>query len=287
MHLVAITFSAFLIILGIPSIALAWGPATHLELGTSLLSALPLLPPAVRSLLKRYPDDFLYGNISADIVVAKNMTEELKHCHNWSFGFKLLKLADSDSKRSFAYGYLSHLAADTVAHNNFIPEMMVRSFSSRIHRHIYWEMRFDTLADKDVWHLPKRMEKKVHRDNDLLLSKTLEGTLLSFPTNKTIFQGVINLHRIKHWHKMLSLLSSRSKWALHNKDKERFFARTKEAMIDLLQNEKKAHCIKHDPKGKENLLRAKRERTRLKSIKKKGGHWETPLKRIIKSFSKK
>ena len=59
-----------------------------------------LIPPA-RALLEAYPYDFLYGNISADIVVGKNLCEELKHCHNWKIGFKLLKRAETDSQTGF------------------------------------------------------------------------------------------------------------------------------------------------------------------------------------------
>ena len=128
---------ALFILLVLPDAAFAWGPATHLELGKTMLENTKLLIPPARALLEAYPYDFLYGNISADIVVGKNLVEELKHCHNWKIGFKLLKKAESDSQRAFVYGYLSHLAADTIAHNHFIPEMMIRSFSSRTLRHIY------------------------------------------------------------------------------------------------------------------------------------------------------
>ncbi|MBI5683067.1 MAG: zinc dependent phospholipase C family protein, partial [Deltaproteobacteria bacterium] len=132
----------------IPEYAWAWGPATHLEIGRDILDSLRLLAPHIRELLSKFPHDFLYGNISADIVVAKNLTEELKHCHNWKVGLKVLKKASNPSQKAFAYGYLSHLAADTIAHNYYIPERLLISFSSRILRHTYWELRFDAMADK-------------------------------------------------------------------------------------------------------------------------------------------
>src|SRR3990172_707585 len=189
---------AFLLVLFIPEAALAWGPATHLELGEAILKHAVVINPGIMELILKFPHGFLYGNIGADIVVGKNLVEELKHCHNWRMGFKLLRKSELSYQKAFAYGYLSHLAADTVAHNHFIPEMMIRSFSARTLRHAYWELRFDALADKGVWEIPKKMVKRVHRDNDRLLRSSLEGTPLSFGTNKTIFSSILTLNRVEH-----------------------------------------------------------------------------------------
>ena len=280
-----VMLGAFILTLLSPTEALAWGPATHLELARTITGNPAFLPAVIRVLIEKYPPDFYYGNIGADIVIGKNMVAELKHCHNWRFGFKLLKRAESDSQRAFVYGYLSHLAADTVAHNNFIPEMMVRSFTSAIHRHIYWEMRFDTLADKSVWRMPDQIEKKVHLDNDALLSATLEGTPLSFRTNKTIFTSVLNLHKVESWHKMLALLSKDSKWALHKEEKDHYFRLALGAVKDLLKHGDDAVCTSKDPTGKHNLSLARGSRKKLKTLKRRGKDFNAPLKEALKSFS--
>ncbi|MCK4846446.1 MAG: zinc dependent phospholipase C family protein [Deltaproteobacteria bacterium] len=274
------------IILILPKEASAWGPATHLDLGSALIKDLALVSPVIAALIKKYASDFLYGNISADIVVAKNLTHELKHCHNWSFGFKLLERAESESQRAFAYGYLSHLASDTVAHNNFIPEMMVRAYNSPIRKHIYWEMRFDALAPKHVWRLPESIERHVHTGNDQLLKRTLEGTVLSFKTNKTIFSTIMNLQKINQWHHKLAVLSPRSRWVLHKKDRTRFRDETLGRITDLLKNGQKAACVSFDPIGRKNLTRAKAIRRQLKGIKKKNKeHIEEVLSSALKEFS--
>ncbi len=275
-------FTVLLLILFLPADAYAWGPATHLELGREVLSHLSFLAPATANLIKKYPYDYLYGNISADIVIGKNLVEELKHCHNWSFGFKLLKKAEKDSQRAFTYGYLSHLAADTVAHNHFIPEMMIRSFKTRTLRHIYWEMRFDALVDKSVWQIPEKIVKEVHEDNDRLLSATLEGTPLSFKTNKRIFSSVLSISRVDNWHHMLNHLSKQSKWVLHKDEKERFFNITLESIKDLLTDGEDAKCTKKDPKGTKNLAAASKARKDLKALAKKGGNFEGPMERSLK-----
>ncbi len=274
-----------LLLLILPNEALAWGPATHLELGRAVLSNPDMVSHAVGNIISRYPYDFLYGNISADIVVAKNLVEELKHCHNWNIGFRVLERARSDSERSFAYGYLCHLAADTVAHNHFIPEMMIRSFTTRILRHIYWELRFDALADKRVWRLPKKIVKHVRRENDRLLKSILEDTPLSFRTNRTIFSSMLTLQRIEQWHRMLDLLSNSSKWRLHKEEKEKYSNLCLEAIKELLTRGRRARCLKKDPRGKHALTTASHLRKKLKTMRRRGRNWEEAYENALKLVS--
>ncbi|HBG45875.1 MAG TPA: hypothetical protein DDW94_02695 [Deltaproteobacteria bacterium] len=280
--MIAAAIIVFLCVLAWPDQAFAWGPATHLELGKTVLENTRLLIPPVRALLEAYPNDYLYGNISADIVIGKNLVEDMKHCHNWKVAFKLLRRSESDSQTAFAYGYLSHLAADTIAHNHFIPEMMIRTFSARSLRHIYWEMRFDALVDKKIWQLPKKFIKAVHRDNDRLMDATIEDTPLSFRTNKTIFSSVLLLHRFEQWHRMLRLLSTTSRWALSKEEKEKYFAISIDSIIDLLTFSQKAHCLKKDPTGRHSLNAAKFIRKRLNTIRRKGRDWESAMDNALK-----
>lgn len=270
-----------LLLLLLPDAAHAWGPATHLELAREVLRNTNLIAGPVRGLIEAFPFDFLYGNIAADIVVGKNLSEELKHCHNWKIGFRLLKKSASDSQRAFAYGYLSHLAADTVAHNHFIPEMMVSTFNSRTLRHIYWELRFDALADKGVWQLPKQIVKSVHQDNDRLLDSIIEDTPLSFRMNKTIFSSILSLHRFEQWHRMLTILSTTSRLRIHRKDKERYFNNAFKAAVDLLSHGPKAACVKKDPTGKQSLASAQKTRKHLNALRKNGDDWEAALEHAI------
>jgi len=280
MGIITIVFA----IVMIPDIAFAWGPATHLELGMDILRNTNFIVPAIRELIWLFPYDYLYGNISADIVVAKNLTKELKHCHNWKVGFNLLKKVESDSQKSFAYGYLSHLAADTIAHNLFIPRMMVESFSTSIHRHIYWELRFDALADKSVWKVPKKIEKEVHRDNDKLLDTVIHDTLFSFRTNKTIFSSIILLHGIKKWHQMIDILSSRSKWKLKKEDRAIYYNLAYDAVVELLNKGDAAACLNVDPRGKARLNMAMLLRSKLKKLKRNDHDWEDALDKALKKI---
>jgi len=280
MFLAIILSFAFVILL--PHPAFAWGPATHLELATAVLNDAACFTLPLRALLENFPYDFLYGNISADIVVGKNLVEELKHCHHWKMGFKLLRKAQNDPQKAFAYGYLSHLAADTVAHNQFIPEMMLRSFSTNILRHIYWELRFDALADKKTWQLPKKILKEINPENDLLLDSIIEDSPLSFKTNKRIFSGLHSIQSFEHWHTMLTLLTASSKWSLDHEDREKYFNASLDSVKDFLLNQHGAACCKKDPTGKHSLNAATHMRKRLKSIRRQGKDWEEALDNALR-----
>ena len=97
-----------------PDDAYAWTPATHIFLGESVLANLEQLPHAVAALLRAFPYDFLYGNIAADTSMAKKYAPVGRHCHSWHVGQEIYDQAETDPLRAFGWGYLAHLAADTV-----------------------------------------------------------------------------------------------------------------------------------------------------------------------------
>jgi len=88
----------------LPAPAKAWGPAAHLDFSLIVLKDLALLAPAVAVLLKKFPDDFLYGSIAADIAVGKNLSPYHLHCHNWQVGFSVLDLAEVVCTLAVAWG---------------------------------------------------------------------------------------------------------------------------------------------------------------------------------------
>ena len=127
----------------LPEPALAWGPGTHVALGELVLGALHLLPPAVRMLLERHPIHFLYGSVAADISFAKKYVPEGRHCHNWHVGEEIHDEAPSEALQAVGLGYLAHLAADTVAHNLYVPRQLMLTNTTAAVGHTYWEHRMD------------------------------------------------------------------------------------------------------------------------------------------------
>src|SRR5205807_98033 len=124
-----------------PAVAHAWTPGTHVYLGESVLANLHQLPGLVGDLLRAFPYDFLYGNIAADTSIAKKYAPVGRHCHAWHVGQEIFDLAPTDPLKAFGLGYLSHLAADSVAHNFFVPRQLLLTSVTTALGHSYWESR--------------------------------------------------------------------------------------------------------------------------------------------------
>jgi len=264
--LVAFAFWLFL-----PDQAFAWGPVTHLQLGIDALRHVSLLDHSLRMLLESFPYDYLYGCIGADIIFAKGLARIHDHSHSWHVGFSVLEEAGSPAQESFAYGYLSHLAADTIAHNHFIPVCVVRTYPAKTLRHAYWEMRFDTLAKRELWMLAREIASlPQHEEDDQLLERVVKRTLFSFKTDKRIFSSLLMLNRMEQWHRMLDNLSDKSIWTLSDRDAARYRGLSLGSALDFLTHLERAACLKLDPTGKDALISAKWIRKNLRALDRRG-----------------
>lgn len=170
----------------IPSAVFAWGPLTHMYLGNELLSCAPLIPAGILALIKKHKQDFLYGNVMADTIIGKKYLPDDKSSHSWDVALKLFDQAKSWPERAFAYGYLSHLAADTVAHETLTDEKGNMG-------HTWVELKADSLIDKTYWLQTITISKSVRKRSDLLLENSLERYVFSFKTNRRIYKSVVFL----------------------------------------------------------------------------------------------
>lgn len=245
----------------LPDIAWAWGPATHVYLGTGVLDSLALLPPAVRSLLAAYPYDFLYGSVAADISLAKKYVPEGRHCHHWHVGEEIYETADTERLRAVSLGYLSHLAADTVAHNIFVPRQLLLTSSSKALGHSYWEHRMDIqLGDRYTRLARNIVMNHDHSAADALFDRVLSATLFSFRTNKRIFRGMIRFQDNDRWQSVFGAMLQSSRWGLADDVIEAYVVRSFDYIIDYLNNRGEAIAAGLDPIGDENLGLSKKIR---------------------------
>src|SRR5215218_10374709 len=134
---------ALLLVALTPTHLYAWGPATHAYLSWQVLQQLELVPQAIRAIISAYPYDFVYGSLAADISLAKKYVPEGRHCHHWHVGEEIEQAAESERLKAVGIGYLTHLAADTVAHNVYIPRQLLLTSSTKGLGHSYWEARMD------------------------------------------------------------------------------------------------------------------------------------------------
>jgi hypothetical protein len=123
--------------------AWGWGPAVHTVIGCSILGDLSAILPAFAQILKRYPLEYLYGSLAADFFMGKGRKHTDDHPHQWECGFRFLGDAKDDREVAYACGFLSHLAADVVAHNYFVPNLICQASTWKRMGHFYWETRAD------------------------------------------------------------------------------------------------------------------------------------------------
>lgn len=249
-----------------PADAFAWGPGTHLEVATSLLRDTAFFAPAVARLMKRYRDQFVYGTVSADVLVGKKYAGYLHHNHNWRVGWQVFDNCRSDREKASAWGYLSHLAADIVAHNYYIPYMIIKSFDTRMKQHTYWELRFDMHVDAKNWEEVRRVLKADVHAFDNVLEQTLRRPMFSFKTNKRIFNTILMMQQFRRTRQMVELHNRFSQWPLRRYEVKHYKNLVMKTTRDFLKNPEKAQCLKGDPAGHHRLRYASETRKSLKKF---------------------
>lgn len=250
-----------------PDDALAWGPISHLSHGSEVLKAVTILGAGLQQLLRRNPTEYLYGCIGADITLGKKYTGPLQaHCHSWDVGWQLVDEAESDAERAFAYGYLSHLAADVYSHNHFVPTQLVVSYKARTLRHIYWEARFDSMQDVEYREIVRDLRRRSFPECDALVERVVARTLFSFRTNKRIFENVLALHDWDNWHRFMAGVSTRSKHVFSEPFLAHYNDACRENILDLLRRGRRADCQAADPTGLEAITAAARARRILRTL---------------------
>jgi len=199
-------------------------------LGNQLLNCAPLIPAGILALLKKHRQDFLYGNLMADIILGKKYLPDDKSSHSWDVGLKLLDQAKTWPERAFAYGYLSHLAADTVAHETLTDEKGNMG-------HTWVEMKADSLIDKTYWLQTVMISKAVRKRSDLLLENSLDSYIFSFKTNKRIYKSMV----------FLSFLNKKRRRGVDKELIQELHEESLARMLELLQNGTESAVLNKNP----------------------------------------
>ncbi len=250
--------------------ALAWGPATHISLGSSLLDQLSLLPSGVALLLSRHARSYLFGNIAADVVFAKRLSRVKQFCHHWSTGFGLLDRALSDNDRAFAYGYLSHLAADTVAHGKYVPRQIVLSGNRVNTGHLYWELRADATLPKENWAKFDDVLDDEHRAHHGAMSLHLTDTFLSYKLNRILFQRINNISARPMFRHSINILSHCSRWDLPQNLLTAYHGECVDRMVSVLSEGKRSVLLREDPNGTSALMNVHVHRQHERHLRRRG-----------------
>lgn len=243
-----------------PSDAHAWTPGTHIFLGESVMRSLPLLPTSVAELLAAFPQQFLYGSIAADTSIAKKYAPQGRHCHSWTVGYEILERARDEPVRSFALGYLAHLAADAVAHNYYVPRQLAVTSSTASIGHSYWESRFETYLGEQHARRAREVILLDHSGADEHLDRILSPTIFSTHTNRRIFRGMVYVTDTDSWQRIFQLVKENSRWDIPDGHIAGYVARSYDFVMDFLTRGEGSEPYRLDPSGDAQLRLAKRVR---------------------------
>lgn len=196
--------------------ALPWGPGTHLEFEHRVFRRRhERLPAEVADLIEAERFAYQYGNIAADIINLKSIGGHYNHCHRWTIVEEMRAHADTDAERAFILGYLSHLAADTIAHNHFVPYHLARFARTQGLGHLYWELNADRYVPDERWEVVTKLKNDRELANmDRLVWATVPKRAFSVGANKAIFNHVLLVSEREQWRRGVARLHPLAKLKL-------------------------------------------------------------------------
>jgi hypothetical protein len=177
-------------------------------------------------------------------------------------GQEIHDLAGSDSLRAFGLGYLCHLAADTVAHNYFVPRQLMVTSSTAAVGHSYWETRVETHLGDAYARSARDVIRLNHTEADSHLDRIIAPTIFSVRTNRRLFRGMVRLTESPSWQRATQVAREYSRWPLGDPDVERHLGVSFDFMMEFLGGGS-SPALQLDPSGERPLKTAKDLRRRV------------------------
>jgi hypothetical protein len=240
--------------------AWAWGPVVHTVISCNILESCSQILPAIASVIQTFPNEYIYGAISADFFLWKGQKKKKGHSHNWETGFKFLQGVSSDKEAAYAYGFLSHLAADVIAHNYFVPDLIHRTLRSKRIGHFYTEAVADRFVDLLYLKIAREILSMNHKDYDKVLRLSAVRNRYGLRARKHIY---IQSVKISDYLYCLPVFYDRGKGRPYNmKDGRLSFmiGLSFRLVKDLLSYPDSSACLSYDPIGSDNLRLATKGR---------------------------
>ncbi len=236
--------------------AFAWGPAIHTVISCSILDGLGNILPNIAAILRQYPLEYIYGNLAADFFIGKGNKRKEGHSHNWEAGFSILGEADSEKEAAYAYGFLSHLAADVVAHNYFVPDLIYRFIMLKKIGHFYSE----AVADKSAGSFYLRMAADILSSKHLECDKMLKAAVLAnsngLKAKRRIFTQSVKVSDYLYDSPQFTFVYNYSRYKIPADYIESMISLSYRLVKDLLSHAGSSKCLSHDPIGEDNLRKA-------------------------------
>ena len=233
-----------------------WGPGVHLHIANKLLENEKFEELEIVKENKTY---FLYGSVSPDITLGKKYIKEIdKHCHKWETALNILNNSKNDREKAVALGYITHLAADVIAHNFYVPKELLISRGLKNFLHTVMEVKVDILFYKDAEELLREILKTDFSEEDKFIKKNISKSFLPFALNKKIFEISLKTSKSRNLYRAFSMFSKYENWILENKSGIMDYHEISYNLaVDILKNREKSIVLKYDPNGEIHINSAK------------------------------
>jgi len=246
---------SFVLVLVVPGEALAWGPGVHTAAARFVLANLDLVAPAAASFIAQFPNTYLYGCLSADFFVGKGTKVRPGHSHNWESAARLFQAAETDQLMAHALGYMSHLAADVVAHNYYVPGVLARTALPGNLTHVYVEMQADCRLTGGHG-LKGRLSRPSQRLVDRCLAQALQKNPFTTFCRKRVFKSGVGLSGLRGWNRSLRFAQRVLPLPDDRSSLDAMFELSLRAVLDVLESPEASVLRQFDPIGSRNLARA-------------------------------
>jgi hypothetical protein len=241
---------ALILVALFPVDAFAWGLVTHLQIGRNLLASSSDLLATHAPAILQFPMTYLYGSIAPDRFLAKNLKAYREHTHNWERAFTMLEHAGTDDLKAFSLGYLSHLAADVIAHNLFVPMKIMERPGVRGRRHSYWELKFEHYQPREAWELAARVDSEVEKSLfDSFMQMFQVPSVLTFGANMALTDRVFRLLGSPQTRKWVSRMESGSDSSMEEEEVQVYMDLAGNCVASLIEDKEASFATAADPRG--------------------------------------
>ena len=225
----------------------------HTAIACRILQDGTAILPAIALILKSFPREFVYGSLAADFFVGKGTKPREGHSHNWQTGFRLLRKAKSEQEAAYAYGFFSHLAADVVAHNYFVPNLIHQVSTWRKMGHLYWEAKADHAVGPMYMNIAKDILSKDELGCDDLLNAAVGKKRNGLKTRRHIFTQTVKLSDYLTNSMSASLIDMSTRYRISPAYLAFMANLSYDLVKDALSHPYSSPCLSFDPIGSRNL----------------------------------
>ena len=238
--------------------AFAWGPAIHTVIACKIIEEANHLLPAIASIIQSFSLEYVYGSMAADFFVGKGQKEKKGHSHNWASGFRFLDEVVDEREAAYAYGFFSHLAADVVAHNYFVPELIHRVSTWKRVGHLYSEAIADYFVGPFYMRVARDILCMKQLDCDHLLKSAVGKNKNGLKARRHIFTQSVKLSDYIYCSPPMFLFNFGSRYGISNKHLNFMIDLSYRLVKDFLTNPESSLCLSYDPIGSRNMRLARR-----------------------------